>query len=604
MSTTTYTELEKLINEGATKDVLKACDRILKQKEDEQLALAVKFIALIQDNDFAKAIQIADSNPTIKKNYLFEIAYCHYRSGNCDEALAKLDGLKGEQVNHLRAQIEYKAGRYEKSSKLYENLKPNDEVLTNLSAAYILADEPKKALDAINRAKENTHELAYNGSCAAIDLGDFDQARKFLDLATKLCKESLSDSSYSEEEIQDELAPIRVQSAYVSHLTGDVATAEKIYESIMEHKRGDAVAVAVAANNLATIQGGASIFESAKKIKLATTDKVQSKLTTKQQRGIQLNNALLLLLQKKFDECRQLIKQFPTNSDVTPIMLAAVSYQEKKYDDSVSILQNALQKDKNNVRLLLTLAQLQINRGENQAAAELLKSSSIRHEPAVVSLLVKLTDDVVILNESVEYWKAKYQKDKNDKQSRENLIVISRAAANLNSQKQKFENAAQVFETLVNLDPNDKFLIAELVDALSYSDVSKAEKYLSKLPKINVDDLDVKKLEASTVTAIRTKGPSLQLTEEPQKEKKKRRKKRRNKPPKNLTGKIDPNRWLSKKKKKRPATTGFGTQGSSSESKQASLQHEKGQKTALKPEQVLAQKMKGKGVSKKKSYRT
>jgi hypothetical protein len=79
----------------------------------------------------------------------------------------------------------------------------------------------------------------------------------------------------------------------------------------LEHKRGDAVAVAVAANNLAAIQVGASVFESAKRLKLATTDKVQGRLTTKQQRGIHLNNALLLLLQKKFDECRQLIKQLP-----------------------------------------------------------------------------------------------------------------------------------------------------------------------------------------------------------------------------------------------------------------------------------------------------
>jgi hypothetical protein len=92
----------------------------------------------------------------------------------------------------------------------------NDEILTNLSAAYTLADEPNKALDAIKKAEENTHELAYNGSCATIDLGDFEQTRKFLDLATKLCIESLEKSTEEEkkeakeEEIQTELVPIRV----------------------------------------------------------------------------------------------------------------------------------------------------------------------------------------------------------------------------------------------------------------------------------------------------------------------------------------------------------------------------------------------------------
>jgi hypothetical protein len=56
----------------------------------------------------------------------------------------------------------------------------------------------------------------------------------------------------------------------------------------------------------------------------------------------------------------------------------------------------------------------------------------------------------------------------NNKQARENLIVISRAGANLNSQKQKFAAAAQIFETLVNLDPNDKYLVAELVDVSEF----------------------------------------------------------------------------------------------------------------------------------------
>jgi hypothetical protein len=122
---------------------------------------------------------------------------------------------------------------------------------------------------------------------------------------------------------------------------------------------------------------------------------------------------------------------------------------------------------------------------------------------------------------------------------------------------------------------------------------------LSKLPKLDVSDIDVKKLETQTFTVLRTKDTSLSLNAE-QQEKKKRRRKRHNKPPKDPNAKIDPNRWVSKKKRKKVAATGFGTQGSVSETKQQTLQHEKGQKTLLKPEQILQQKMKGKGVQKKK----
>jgi predicted negative regulator of RcsB-dependent stress response len=114
------------------------------------------------------------------------------------------------------------------------------------------------------------------------------------------------------------------------------------------------------------------------------------------------------------------------DSDVTPLMLAAVSYQEKNYDEAVSILEQALKKDAENLRIRLTLAQMRINRNEDQEAATLLRSSSVRHEPAIVALLVKLTDDVSVLNESVEYWKQKYQKDKVFENSQEANVFVER----------------------------------------------------------------------------------------------------------------------------------------------------------------------------------
>ncbi|KAL0483037.1 signal recognition particle subunit SRP72 [Acrasis kona] len=598
-TTTPFAQLQQYINDAETKNIIKTCDRILKNKEDDDLVQAVKFIALIQDNEFQKALSITEAHPSLLKDYSFAEAYCLYRIGSADEAMKRLEKIKGEEAQHLKAQIEYKLGNYEKASKLYESFTTSDEILTNLSAAYTLADQPKKALDAIKRAEENTHELAYNGSCASIDLKDYEQARRFLDLATKLCKDSL-DSEYTEEEIQEELTPIRVQTAYLSHLVGDVSAAENIYESVLEHKKGDAVAVAVAANNLATIQSTASVFESAKKMKLAATDKVQGKLTTKQQRGVDLNHVLVLLLQKKFEECRQLISQLPLNSDVTPLMLSALLYQEKNFTQAIETLKNAITQDPNNLRLKITLAQILIQRDQPQEAAQVLSSSSIRHEPAVVSLLVKLTDDVDVLNQSVEHWKSLFKNDKNNAKIRSNLVHISRAAADLNSQKEQFNDSAQVYETLVSLDPNDKYLLAYLVDALSYSDVDKAKTFASKLPKMDVEGVNAELLETQSSTLIKPSRVENAKVED--KDKKKRRKKRHNKPPKDTSGKIDPQRWQSKKKKKKqaPAATGFGSQGSSNDSKSASLQHQKGQSTLLKPEQVLANKMKGKGIKKKR----
>jgi hypothetical protein len=77
---------------------------VIKNKEEEEFATKVKFIALIQDNEFQRALSLAESNAALKE-YKFEVAYCLYRIGNLDEAMQKLEGSKGESADHLRAQI-------------------------------------------------------------------------------------------------------------------------------------------------------------------------------------------------------------------------------------------------------------------------------------------------------------------------------------------------------------------------------------------------------------------------------------------------------------------------------------------------------------------
>lgn len=203
----------------------------------------------------------------------------------------------------------------------------------------------------------------------------------------ELCRESLKDQDMTEEEVQDELTVIKVQDAYVKQLQGQFEQAKNAYEDIIKSKPSDASALAVAANNVISITGtgGADLFDTAKKLKLATSSKVAGKLTSAQQRAINLNNSLLLMFQKKFDECREAIAQvsvqFP-DSDIPPLMTAALLYKEKKYDQAIGTLQDYMSKygkqlDKT-MRTHLTLAQLHIYQGNFEQAIQVLNTIAIR----------------------------------------------------------------------------------------------------------------------------------------------------------------------------------------------------------------------------------
>lgn len=613
----------------------------MKKKNDDPLVRQCKRIALIQKGEFKKALDMMTAADDSNDEYAFQKAYCLYRLNKCQESheivsdLLKNHGNSSSAspfIHHLKAQIEYKMGQYDQSVHSYQAIQGNakleldhDEFLTNFSAAYTMDHKYDSALSTCKQGE--TYELAYNASCAAIGLKQYEKSISLLKEAETKCRKVAKSDGLNEQETDNELTAILVQTACVKQLTGDSDGALDIYREIMNKKPSDKVALVVAMNNSLSIhserqdeESKKSLFDTEKKLKLATQEKVKDKLTTEQKKGLDLNIALLHLQMNKLADARSeitlLAEQMP-NSEVPVILQAALLLKEKKPKEAIAVLERFLAENKgNNEHILLSLVQIRLDREEWSEAAKLLQDSPISNNPAIVRILTDLyqkTGDsksrLNVLSNAIKYWQQEYEKSK-DEETKAKLVSTCLASAKLQEEQRKHREAAQTYKTLADLDSKRRTeFYARMVNAMTFYDMEEAEKHLSQLPAVPTDLLNVDDLEANKTHPFgdyqKIKVASKPADQEAKK--KSSKKKRKNKLPSDLSKSIDPNRWVSKKVKKQTQTrtTGFGTQGSS-EGKEA-LQHEKGQKTIHRPEQVLgatkaaaAQKTKGKGKGKGK----
>ena len=149
--------------------------------------------------------------------------------------------------------------------------------------------------------REHTYELTYNAACQLIasvtdgDKSNLIKAEKKLRTAEKMCRDSLEEDGMTEEEIEDELGIIRVQLGYCLQLQGREKEAQALYTMALKKRPDDIALVAVASNNIATLNKDQNVFDSKKRMKSATQDGLEHKLTYRQRKSIAYNQCLLAL---------------------------------------------------------------------------------------------------------------------------------------------------------------------------------------------------------------------------------------------------------------------------------------------------------------------
>ena len=193
------------------------CDQILAAAPGDVDALQTKLVSLIELGQVEDALQLAESSPSIVEATSFERAYCLYSLHREKESLEILmpGGVHPTDSRSLllAAQIFYRLGEYTRAADYFQKAETEGgssaELSTNILAALVSAGDGDAGIDYAHSVAgpdahdAKPHELVYNYACAAIKTGQLAHAKKLLQKAITLCRETLNDGDdWTEEEVE------------------------------------------------------------------------------------------------------------------------------------------------------------------------------------------------------------------------------------------------------------------------------------------------------------------------------------------------------------------------------------------------------------------
>mmetsp|Transcript_22936 Transcript_22936/g.39296 ORF Transcript_22936/g.39296 Transcript_22936/m.39296 type:complete len:654 (+) Transcript_22936:53-2014(+) len=595
-----YLDLSNAAQKSDHEKIADICSKLLKVDGKDADASHCLVVSLIHQSKYADALKVIESNPSLSSRTLFEKAYLLYRTNKLAEALDTLQRITATTSvghQHLQAQVLYRLMKFESSVKMYEKIIADSksaaaDVKTNYMAALAsnATHTDVKVQDIVSSKElQDSHELAYNVACYHLERGDYDQANRILQLAQKVCRDSMTADDATEDEIADELAVLLVQSGYVAQMLGNADDAMQLYNSVLKNKPSDAAVAAVASNNIVSLKKERNLFDSLKKSKTAASEALDTKLSSKQKLVIACNRALLLLYMNKGDQCREvvqgIVKQFP-DSDVPVLIMAALAFKEKKLAKCEEPLKAYAAKypDKS-ARVLLALAQMQLQQNAVRAAIATLESiASLRDKPGMVRSLVRLylhmnDPDAALRTLTTALTALDNTMDVDGSKVAALRLKYLEEMGEVLVHHKRFSEAADVYQRLHAMDPAKPVYLYRLIQATAASDPHRAAKLESELPAMPRSmqaDPDVleniaaprldRKLKPSE--SMRKKRPAEGAGGE--EHAKKKRKKRKKRLPKNYDPNVppDPERWLPKelrssykKGKGKKGAVGKGPQG-------------------------------------------
>ncbi|XP_029649361.2 signal recognition particle subunit SRP72 [Octopus sinensis] len=507
-----YSDLNKLKQSQDYERGIKVANKIIHENNGETLAFHCKMVCLINLGRFDEVMIAMKKYPSLSNDLKFEKAYCEYRLNRTNEALRTLREVTNPclRTQELLAQVLYRLEQYEECLTLYKQLIKNsedefdEERQTNLAAVLSSLQMWNKKQVEDPGLKDLSYELCYNKACLMIGQNKFKDAEEKLEKAEVVCRRSFEDDPEStEEDINEEVAVLRTQLAYVLQKQGRPEEALQIYNQVLKTKPSDIGVTAVASNNIVTLNKEQNVFDSKKKIKAATSGSVHQKLMSMQQRKIKMNQGLLYMYTNQSDQVRNVVKELQDKfSDASSAVLIEVAQhvRDKHVPKAIEVLKNYIAKDSDDERIKLILSQLYLSQGSVFQACDVLKSiETLRNKPAVVGVLVSLyvsQEDVQsaskTLNDAVSWHK------QNMPNSPE-LMVLMKANAKFQMKHGDPQQAASLLEEISKKNPKDSHILAQLFSAYSLFDSKKAEQISHQLPSVDeiISGVDVDELEKS-----------------------------------------------------------------------------------------------------------
>ncbi|RLN96246.1 hypothetical protein BBJ28_00005119 [Nothophytophthora sp. Chile5] len=328
--------------------------------------------------------------------------------------------------------------------------------------------------------------------------GNFDESIRIYELLLARAQETFVAEGASEAEIDEELAVIKTQLAFVKQMRGDLDGALSDYRNVLKLKLRNRAVGAVASNNIVALRKDRDVLDSFKRLKGIV---LSDKLNLAQQEAILTNRTLLLCLMNKTEECREsldtLKKQFPESKSIADIVvLLAIK------DQSPAAAIEQLQGDVS-VGGRLGLAHVYLTEGQVLKAAECIRSiEQLAHSPGTVATLVALYEQAgdsaaaqAVLESALAHHRA-------GDYASEQAMKIREGDCWYKIQKKQYREAADAYlellegETAGVLDRDLRLRsMASLVVALSFCDAEAAEARCAMLPAIEESNVEPSELE-------------------------------------------------------------------------------------------------------------
>ncbi|KAI9723518.1 MAG: Signal recognition particle core component [Chrysothrix sp. TS-e1954] len=554
-------------------DVLKAANNALKKSRGDIQAQQARLVALIKldrNEDALRAVE--DGGETLKARAQLEHAYVLYKTHRLEDAQAVVaKSTRSLGLEHLEAQIAYRAESFLQARKLYEKLAAQShgedgDIKINQSAidAQLIWSGQGAAVKKLKPNREDLEQLdtTFNFACACIARHQYKEAEVYLRMAKDLCDAS---DDMSEEDKQLEVLPILVQQVYVLSRLGKGREAEELCSTIELDKITDDTTKHIAHIN--------SYFAAAKPPNPYLMERqVRSKafLSTSnppfgyQRSPLSRNNMTLDLLTSKHAS----LQKVTTSGQPWAGVYRAATYAGKlNTKDALKELDPVLERNRTDLGVLFTVIQLCALTNNTEAAALYLQKSlydleqssqpshkDLRFAPGLVGLEVSLAmrqgrtaHTQARLAKACSYWRSR------SKDERETHEALNRAGLAMldSSSSTSLEKASELYESLHGDHPEDRVSGVGAVAALHSRSAPEdlpvetlppTDELITQINAQNLEDAGIGEVPTPAITSNQARKRRAEPLSKPEKPKKRRKPRL----PKDYDPKKkpDPERWL------------------------------------------------------------
>ncbi|GAV28030.1 hypothetical protein PMKS-001498 [Pichia membranifaciens] len=569
-----FGKLEVYSKTDSHRQVYDTAKLILQKDKTNVSALKRSLVALINMDNYTDAKKLLQQHKSLvdsnKAALVLELAYIHYKLDSKEEELLQLADSTSQSTlrgfNHILAQYYYRTGDDVKALELYKMLIKEDgsdslesldltvnerAVISQLKFQSRFPYTFDSQTVPISTSHPDSYDELFNDSLILIIDGKYKDALASLNKTYDLAESSLAD--YEPQEKFNELAPIKLQKAYLYILMAKYGEANVLLDELNEQLKsidsaGDVNAkilkLLVQNNKLVCIQNlesldGVEPTLLYRELDLQDTISLSKpRLTLPQLSIIERNHLLLSFLSGK--QSKKSIKHYSEDfpSSLLPEALNSGITKEDLISSNKKLFYNLSTKRPSNLSLALLSAQVAIKSSNYQRAISLIENV-VNHDEKTL-LLPSVGKLLYSLYEALDCKKLIHQ------------LFLKIQKMLMEKQNETFSNEDIKYAKFVSLKllATDEFIARKLLEKINELDILNA-KYSSADIQSLVAGVDIDVLVSQGITSLIKSSISSSTQSNSSKLSKVSKPKRKRSKPKKLARdtvqQIDSERWLPMK---------------------------------------------------------